>query len=408
MSNGENQETSRLLIWGLIVAATVAVIGCLLAPVLFDLNVPGTTGSERIAGITGLRQAALLIAGGIIAAVTLSLTDSRDRHARAKNALDAAHTEAQLADVREQREQQHQFDVERDLRSRFVSASELMSSDQAVMRTAGLYAMSALADDWNALSNKHERQVCIDIICSYVRSDWDPHGKSAPAERLARSSALRLIASHLRESEGASWAGAEFNLQSSLVSYDADMSHMHLTAGTKLNLKDSIIRSGHLDMSHMHLDGGGVVCDRSQLLAHGNVNITNSRLVSGRLSFDYATINEGRLSFMFSKFSKLRIDLSDIKFPAGEIDFQYAQLAGSTLDMDWADITGGTLDLDDVKIMNTTISFKYSTFTSGTVRTKKLGLMDTNVQENSRSTSQMIREPQGDVFAFSTLADPKD
>lgn len=48
---------------------------------------------------------------------------------------------------------------------RFAQAAELLGSDKAAVRMGGVYALSALADEWPA-----NRQQCIDLLCGYLRN----------------------------------------------------------------------------------------------------------------------------------------------------------------------------------------------------------------------------------------------
>ncbi|WP_369133608.1 hypothetical protein [Modestobacter sp. I12A-02662] len=50
------------------------------------------------------------------------------------------------------------------LPQRFQDASAQLGSTRAAVRLAGVYALARLADDW-----EEQRQVCIDVLCSYLR-----------------------------------------------------------------------------------------------------------------------------------------------------------------------------------------------------------------------------------------------
>jgi hypothetical protein len=47
---------------------------------------------------------------------------------------------------------------------RFGAAAAQLGGDQASVRLAGVYAMAALADEW-----EEQRQQCIDVLCGYLR-----------------------------------------------------------------------------------------------------------------------------------------------------------------------------------------------------------------------------------------------
>jgi hypothetical protein len=46
------------------------------------------------------------------------------------------------------------------------------------VRLAGIYSLAALADDWAENGNEDERQVCIDLLCAYFRSQSDENAST--------------------------------------------------------------------------------------------------------------------------------------------------------------------------------------------------------------------------------------
>lgn len=71
---------------------------------------------------------------------------------------------------------QKQFEHEtvRILRERYTAATEQLGSTSFAVRLAGLYALAALADDWREIDKPNEQQVCIDVICAYLRTPTIP------------------------------------------------------------------------------------------------------------------------------------------------------------------------------------------------------------------------------------------
>lgn len=71
---------------------------------------------------------------------------------------------------------QKQFEHEtvRILRERYTAATEQLGSTSFAVRLAGLYALAALADDWREIGKPNEQQVCIDVICAYLRTPTIP------------------------------------------------------------------------------------------------------------------------------------------------------------------------------------------------------------------------------------------
>lgn len=70
----------------------------------------------------------------------------------------------------------HRADAEQ-FSQRYTTAAEQLGHEKAAVRLAGVYAMARLADDW-----AEERQVCIDVLCAYLRMPFPPPGEQAPDE----------------------------------------------------------------------------------------------------------------------------------------------------------------------------------------------------------------------------------
>lgn len=92
----------------------------------------------------------------------------------------AARAQAVAAAALQLSTQQHDLDQQRrqdaitsGLRDRYANAAQQLGSEHLAVRLAGIYSLAALADDWAEIDNKDERQVCIDLLCAYFRSQSD-------------------------------------------------------------------------------------------------------------------------------------------------------------------------------------------------------------------------------------------
>jgi hypothetical protein len=90
---------------------------------------------------------------------------------------------------------------------RYNSAADQLGSEKAAVRLAGVYAMARLADDW-----KDQRQVCVDVLCAYLR--MPETGAVDPGEAQVRQTIVRVIATHLQETADGkvSWSSLDFDL----------------------------------------------------------------------------------------------------------------------------------------------------------------------------------------------------
>jgi uncharacterized protein YjbI with pentapeptide repeats len=163
----------------------------------------------------------LKLAFGIVAAVgaTIALTVNyrRQRHLE----LDAA----------------GRRDEVRLLTERFGAAAAQLGGDQAAVRLAGVYAIAALADEWEG-----QRQQCIDVLCGYLRLPYTgepPPGhpelvveqrqyaagsvqrtettRYRPGEVQVRQAIVSTIVEHLHDGAENSWSDLNFDFSGALL-----------------------------------------------------------------------------------------------------------------------------------------------------------------------------------------------
>ena len=133
--------------------------------------------------------------------------------------------------------ERHQQDTISSLRDRYTTAAQQLGDDASAVRLAGVYAMSALADDWAALDEADETQTCIDVLCAYLRTPRqhppsDPglgpehlheaRGFAAAADREVRQTIVRTISSHLQPSAAKHWRGHNLDLTNTTFDFDID------------------------------------------------------------------------------------------------------------------------------------------------------------------------------------------
>jgi hypothetical protein len=96
------------------------------------------------------------------------------------------------------------------LAQRYTTAADQLGHEKPAVRLAGVYAMARLADDW-----EKQRQVCIDVLCAYLRMPYEPDTaseKHREGEREVRYTIIRLIRDHLRDSNApTTWCGRDLD-----------------------------------------------------------------------------------------------------------------------------------------------------------------------------------------------------
>lgn len=197
-------------------------------------------------------------------------------------ALTVAYRRQHLSESAERRENTKLFN------DRFAKAAELMGSDKAAVRLAGIYAVAALADDW-----RDGRQTCIDVLCAYLRMPYkspiqlptsqkavsgNPTPESLESklkpnsgpdsrdtarlnpheEQQVRHTVIRVIAEHLRlaAAQPSSWQGFDFDF-SGAVFDGGDFEQTTFSAG-KVSFQDASFCAGTAFFHGAHFSGANV------------------------------------------------------------------------------------------------------------------------------------------------------
>lgn len=147
-----------------------------------------------------------------------------------------AHAQSQLDAATKAADREHDASIVRDLRARFTSATQQLSDQTSTIQQAGAYALASLADDWLERTNTQEAQVCIDVLCTYLRTHHHtaaqqhnkPHGENyeytqPPTDEPVRGTILRILHGHTQTT-------VEEQLQPgpwSKLNFDLTGAHLH-------------------------------------------------------------------------------------------------------------------------------------------------------------------------------------
>ena len=136
------------------------------------------------------------------------------------------------------------------LHERYSTAAEQLVHDSSAIRMAGVYALASLADDWASSGSRRERQVCIDLLCAYLRANKHQNQTTETDVRTAILDSIRRRILGLRYSNGwrkaNQWHTSGLNLRkvelhtadlsTSVLAYtdltDADLTDAHLSGST--------------------------------------------------------------------------------------------------------------------------------------------------------------------------------
>jgi hypothetical protein len=235
------------------------------------------------------------------------------------------------------------------LAERYTTAAEQLGHDQAAVRLAGVYALARLADDW-----AEQRQVCIDVLCAYLRLPYEPD-PTAPehkaGEREVRQTIIRVIRDHLQQPDSpTTWSLHDFNFTGAVFD-GGDFSTSHFRGSTSF---------------FGATFSGGTVIFRGATFSGGTVDFSYATISSGEVTFRAAMFSGGDVYFIETLFSGGRVDFDSATFNAGKVVFYRATFSGGTVDFSAATFSGGTVRFGDAMFSGGTVHFGDATF-SGTV-----------------------------------------
>ncbi|MGA5424600.1 hypothetical protein [Streptomyces lavendulocolor] len=281
----------------------------------------------------------------------------------------------------------HRADAD-SLGTRYQEAAEKLGSESATVRLAGIYALSALADQDSA-----QRETICRLLCGYLRMPYAP-GESSPGEREVRHSVIKVIAEHLQDPESDfSWCGYDLDF-SGAVFDGGSFAGSHFVncsvsfsgcsfAGGKTVFDRSTIADAHVDFGDGEsvpavIDGGlvhfiGVRFKAGSSVSFifaefrsGSVEFGTSEFLPGSImSFSACELHDAFVSFggptwQGAKFLGGGVHFSGAKFEAGALSFMGAKFAGSHIGLDDIEQVATSIIFDDAEFISGRVTFKDS------------------------------------------------
>lgn len=189
------------------------------------------------------------------------------------------------------------------LAKRYQDAAAQLGHDKAAVRLAGAYAMARLADDW-----PDERQVCIDVLCSYLKMpaiEPSTTAKDALGEAQVRRSITEVFIKHWTAptEKQADWSSNDFDFRGAEL-VDFWLEDVQLTGNVRL-------RKAHL---HGRCGLRAAVIERgdglNECVIHGDLSIRDSNVDQ----FNGISIEAGAFVFIrldpdaSTSFAKARVE----------------------------------------------------------------------------------------------------
>lgn len=315
----------------------------------------------------------LAVVGGIGGVVALTVAYRRQHLGEA-----AEHRE----EAKEHRENTKLFN------ERFAKAVELLGSDKAAVRLAGVYAIGALADDWRG-----GRQMCIDVLCAYLRMPYTPPavlqptgeptatsaegatatpiavdtpGRDPHEERQVRHTVIRLVRDHLclQANHPHSWGGRDLDFTGAV--FDGGDFGGATFAGGTVSFSGAVFASGPVHFRDATFSRGTVDFTGATFRG-GTLDFDGATFSGGTVTFARATFTGGTVTFDRSEFSGGRLSFARATFTGGTVSFGRSEFSGSIMSFAGATFTGGTVSFRGVEVSRSRVDFKGATFSGGTV-----------------------------------------
>lgn len=302
--------------------------------------------------VIGLGGAALLAYRRQRSTEDSQATASKALEVSAKSQMTAALAQQTAAGALVLSQEQFRHTAERALRERYTEAAELLGSPQFPMRMAGVYALAALADDWHRFGDDTERQVCIDLLCAYLRTDTsarygaeditdtEKHAKWEEENAVRAGIIATIRARRLRslaEDDARSWRTCALDLTGAKL-MRADFSDADLRGADLANAdltEAFLFRTNLTGMKLFAVKLVGAILDAADLSKAflDGVDFTNATILNSK--FNHADLEGAKLmgaKITDSSFIDAFLAFADLT--SAEIDtadFTRADLAGAVL-----------------------------------------------------------------------------
>lgn len=311
---------------------------------------------------------------------------------------------ALVVNYRKQRHLEHDEAGRRDLvrlyTERFGAAATQLGGEQAAVRLAGVYAMAALADEWEA-----QRQQCIDVLCGYLRLPYSgepPPGhpesiselrhyadgriqrtevsRFRQGERQIRRAITEVIRQHLQKDAPFSWGSYHLDLSDATL-IDASFQGAHFQgtihfdratfvgeypnftecvfSGSYTSFDGAVFKSGHLQFSSAKFSGSEVTFT-SAIFDSKDTNFDDTTFSAVHVAFDDAVFQSGHLNFSQARFSGQKTSFTTASFPC------YASFSTAIFSANETDFSGARFLNEDTYFFDTQFRSDHTTFAAAT------------------------------------------
>ncbi len=369
----------RLVLYGFcaLIVATVAVWGLteLAAASGVDTVVPGASA-----------WAALPITAAALGVPALTVAHRRQRALETANLHAASrHDHTVRTDDRS-----HRAVAEERLRERYTGCTDQLGHESSTIRLAGVYALASLADDWHGFGSDIERQVCIDLLCAYLRAqrpaathaDRRPQGRDTPdidsGEQQVRAAIVESVRVRTAGPDDR-WIHCTFDLNG------ANLSGADLTGATLFgaNLVEADLTRATLtdaNLTGANLTGANLTGQDLVGVVLADANLTRATLAGTNLT----GANLTGTNLTGANLARANLTVTNLT----GANFTVADLAGANLTK--ANLTGANLTKADLTGANLTIA-DLTDATLGDANLARATLIDANLTDATLFGANLVR-----------------
>lgn len=223
---------------------------------------------------------------------------------------------------------QHALDQDRrndsvtsELRLRYGKSAEQLGSEELPVKLAGIYSLSALADDWADLGNFDERQVCLDLLGAFFRLQAASGEASAASAVECKAAILDAITGRLQKDTAARKYWGEAKIRLANFGSMRIISGLTLRAGGLFSLED--VELGPFSrLVGVRLEGGTIGIDLARTNTGGRFSILKAQLSGGSLRC-LGTMTAGQDKVVSVSLHDVTLDGAHLRFflPGGSMIF---------------------------------------------------------------------------------------
>ena len=237
---------------------------------------------------------------------------------------------------------------------RLGTAAQQLAHESPAVRLTGVYALAGLADDW-----ADKRQVCVDVLCGYLRLQPDV---VTPGEEEVRQAVLRMIRDRLRLHLG-TWQALDFDF-TGVRFENADFSRLAFHGTVTF---DGAEFTGELTTFASSSFSGVLSCHGTVFAADrtsfaraefaGRAEFVGSEFAGQVLDFSSGSLDRQFVAFYRCRFRTERLDFSSVAIRSGELRFEQLEFADTELTFEvsdgWTAGSGGfpRLIFEDVRFL---------------------------------------------------------